>query len=110
VALPEFDNTLIRLIAAVFIGCVFYVLLFMRISGKHISRINHISIDNPCFFSFFNLRSYVLMAIMISAGITLRSLDIVSKELLYPFYIAMGLPLLLSARRFFYSWYKNKPS
>jgi hypothetical protein len=91
-------------------GIVFYLVLFTRISKKHITRINLITIDNPCFFSFFNFRSYLLMAIMISGGITLRLSGLVNPEIIYTFFLCMGIPLLVSAWRFFYSYAKNKKS
>lgn len=89
-------------------GLLFYLALFARISGKHISRITLIQVDNPCFFSFFNVRSYLMMAAMIGGGITLRRLDIVNHQALFTFYLMMGLPLLISAYRFFYSWARNR--
>jgi hypothetical protein len=89
-------------------GVLFYFLLFARISKKHISRITLIPIDNPCFFSFFNFRSYLLMAIMISGGITIRKLELINADYIYTFFLAMGIPLLVSAYRFFYSYIKNK--
>jgi hypothetical protein len=89
-------------------GTLFYILLFARISKKHINRINLIEIDNPCFFSFFNFRSYLLMAIMISGGIALRLSGLVNEEIIYTFFLCMGLPLLVSAWRFFYSYAKRR--
>jgi uncharacterized membrane protein YedE/YeeE len=91
-------------------GSLFYLLLFARISKKHITRITLIKIDNPCFFSFFNFRSYLLMTIMISGGITLRLSGLVNAEIIYSFFLCMGIPLLVSAWRFFYSYAKNKKS
>jgi hypothetical protein len=101
-------HLLLDLFIGLILGMVFYFLLFARISGKHIYRITMIKIDNPCFFSFFNFRSYFLMAVMITGGITVRKLEIVNKEVLYTFLLTMGIPLLISAYRFFYSWVKNK--
>jgi hypothetical protein len=91
-------------------GSLFYLILFTRISKKHITRIQLISIDNPCFFSFFNFRSYLLMAIMIRGGITLRLSGLVNPEIIYTFFLCMGIPLLVSAWRFFYSYVKNEKS
>ena len=91
-----------RLAGGLVFGVVFYVLLFSRISKKHIIRIRGLSIPYPCAFSFFNLRSYLMMAGMITGGILLRRFDVVNKEWLYNFYVTMGVPLLISASRFFY--------
>ena len=98
----------LELLIGLILGSVFYLFLFARISKKHITRIELITIDNPCFFSFFNLRSYIMMAIMITTGITLRKLDIINHEILYTFYLTMGIPLFISALRFFYRWIQNK--
>jgi len=97
-----------ELLIGIVLGTIFYLVLFARISKKHITRITLITIDNPCFFSFFNFRSYIMMAIMIIAGITLRKLDIINHEILYTFYLTMGIPLLVSAFRFFAGFKKNK--
>jgi hypothetical protein len=99
---------IIDMVAGVIIGIGFYLLLFAKISKRHITRITLIKVDNPCFFSFFNFRSYIMMAIMITGGITLRRLDVINHEILYTFFLMMGLPLLISAYRFFFSYVKNK--
>ena len=97
-----------ELLIGIVLGTIFYLVLFARISKKHITRITLITIDNPCFFSFFNVRSYIMMTIMITAGITLRKLKIINHEILYTFYQTMGIPLLGSAFRFFSGFKKNK--
>ena len=88
-------------------GLCFYIFLFTKISKKHITRISLIKADFPCFFSFFNFKSYVLMTLMISGGILLRSSHIIDPEYLYTFYLAMGIPLLFSGFRFFNAGIKN---
>jgi hypothetical protein len=102
------DFLLLRLAGGVVAGMGFYLILFGRISRKHIKRIRGLNIPYPCAFSFFNFRSYLLMSLMIGGGILLRSLDLINRVWLYNFYIAMGLPLLVSATRFFYSWAAKK--
>lgn len=83
-------------------GIVFYIFMFSGISMKHIKRITNLPIDKPCFFSFFNLKSYLMMIVMISAGVALRMTGIIPLEYLSLFYITMGTPLFLSATRFYY--------
>lgn len=102
--LPAADHLVLRLILGVLSGILFYFLLFARISKKHILRILGLAIPYPCAFSFFDIRSYILMAIMISSGIFLRKLNVIRPDLLYNFFITMSVPLLLSAARFFKSW------
>ncbi len=95
---PEF--LLFKISVSVIGGGLFYLLLFSRISHKHITRILNIEIDRPCLFSFFNIRSYILMTIMISSGILLKKFGIISPAYLSIVDVTMGIPLFLSAFRF----------
>jgi len=83
-------------------GLLFYFLMFLKISGKHTKRILNLKEEYPWMFSFFGIKSYILMAIMITSGILLRKSGLVSQEHLSLFYILMGIPLLLSSIRFYY--------
>ena len=97
-----------RMAGGLIFGGLFYILLFAKISRKHIRRIHGLNIPYPCAFSFFNLRGYFMMAIMISGGIMLRRFDVINKAWLYNFYVTMAVPLLISASRFFYFWATHK--
>lgn len=83
-------------------GGLFYLLLFSKISFKHAWRIINLKHENPCLFAFFNVRSYIMMAVMITSGVLLRKSGIVSPEYLSVLYVTMGIPLFLSALRFYY--------
>lgn len=92
----------LKIAGSIVAGIIFYIMMFSKISLKHIHRIVHLESDKPCLFSFVNFRSYLLMALMNSFGITLRMTGIVSPNYLSIFYIGMGSPLLISALRFYY--------
>jgi hypothetical protein len=98
------EMLLIRLIAGALVGVAFFWLLFMKISLKHINRIKSIDVVRPCIFSFFDFKGYLMMGGMISMGIALRHFDFINKTYLFNFYVAMGIPLLLSAVRFLWAW------
>ena len=88
-------------------GIAFYIFMFSKISLKHINRILSLQEERPCFFSFFNWRSYFLMTIMISFGVTLRLTGLVPIQYLSFFYVAMGTPLFMSAFRFYFNGFAN---
>ena len=92
----------LRLICSSIGGVLFYILLFSKISFKHASRIINLKHEYPCAFSFFNLKSYILMTLMITLGIWLRKSGFLGPEYLSVLYITMGIPLFLSAFRFYY--------
>ncbi len=95
----------VKILGCVIGGLLFFKLLFFKISGKHVLRIQSLANDNPCLFSFFNLRSYLMMIIMITSGITLRKTGVISPEYLSLIYLTMGIPLLMSSYRFYYTFF-----
>jgi hypothetical protein len=97
------DFLLTRMAISIVGGALFYILLFSKISKKHVSRIIHLKTDRPCIFSFFNLKSYLMMTIMISFGVFLRKSGIAPPFYLSVLYVTMGIPLLTSSLRFYYS-------
>lgn len=87
-------------------GLLFFRVLFLRISAKHIRRITTREILRPCVFSFFDFKSYFLMAVMIAMGVTVRRLEVIGAETIAYFFNSMAIPLLLSALRFLLAWRK----
>jgi hypothetical protein len=96
------NNLWIKILSGIIGGLLFYFILFSKISRKHVSRIFSFKDEKNSVFSFFSVKSYFLMIVMISAGITLRKTGIVPPDYLSIVYITMGIPLLLSAFRFYY--------
>lgn len=101
------DFMVLKLLGCLVGGLAFFAVLFRKISGKHVVRIQNMPIERPCFFSFFNFRSYLLMSIMISSGIILRKTGVVSHNYLSLVYITMGIPLLLSSFRFYLTFFRT---
>lgn len=99
----DLDFLILRMAVSLVGGVIFYIFLFSKISRKHIARIIHLKVERPCAFSFFNFRSYLLMTLMISMGILLRKSGIISPFYLSVLYVTMGIPLFVSAFRFYYS-------
>ena len=91
----------VEFILSILLGILFYVFLFSKISFKNTQRIFHLTIEYPCMFSFFNVRSYILMGAMITGGILLRKSGILPADILLIIYFMMGIPLFLSSFRFY---------
>jgi len=90
----------LKLVGGFMAGVLFYYFMFIRISAKHIHRIKNLEKKRQPFYSFFNLRSYIMMASMITLGVTLRTTGLVPMLYMSVFYVVMGTPLLFSAIRF----------
>jgi len=98
-----------KIIGCICIGLIFFVLVFLKISRKHVYRILTLEGDYHQFYEFFNPRSYLMMFGMISLGIFLRKTSIVPLASLSLAYITMGIPLLFSSFRFYYRWFYYLP-
>ncbi|MBE0647330.1 MAG: hypothetical protein IH596_06080 [Bacteroidales bacterium] len=104
--LPEMSMLWLKIVLAVIAGLIFFHLLFLRVSLKHITRIRSLEILRPCVFSFFDWKSYLLMAIMITSGVLVRKTGLIDQKWISLFFITMATPLLLSAVRFLRAWGK----
>ncbi len=97
----EVKNLLIYLSISAIAGLLFFYFLFSKISKRHIDRMKSFKNERYSIFSFFNLRSYILMFGMISMGIIIRKLQLVQNQTLAYVYLTMGIPLLISSFRFY---------
>lgn len=81
-------------------GLIFYMLLFKRVSTKIITRLRALPGKRARFYSFFSLRSYLMMFFMISFGIGLKHTGLLPELWFYYFLPVMAIPLLVSSIRF----------
>ncbi len=84
---------------------VFTRLVFMRVTSRYISRIHAIEHLRPSLFSMFSLKSYGVMAFMITLGIVVKTFDLFPLILLSMFLGALGVSLFVSAMHFLRAWY-----
>lgn len=91
---------------------IFTRLIFMRVTSRYISRIHAIQQIKPSLFSMFSLKSYGVMAFMITLGIVVKSFDLFPLIPLSIFLGALGISLFISAMHFLRAWMLglyNKP-
>jgi hypothetical protein len=72
---------------------------FLRIVDKNLGRISQLP-EQPCAFSFISWKSYFIILVMVTMGITLRHSP-VPKQYLSVIYLGIGIGLLLSSIRYF---------
>ena len=76
-----------------------YLLFFFKVVQKSIDRIGHLP-DRACLFAFTAWHGYIMIAFMMTLGITLRNTSIPKYYLAVP-YTAMGGILLIGSLRFY---------
>lgn len=76
-----------------------YFFFFVKVVQKNIDRISRLP-DRACFFAFTAWHGYIMIAVMMMIGISLRNASIPKYFLSIP-YIAMGGILLIGSLRFY---------
>lgn len=87
------------ILAGVMAGLVIHHLGFLRIVNKNLIRIHHIE-QKYCLFGFMPWKSYILIAVMMTMGISLRNSSL-PRIYLSVLYMGIGLALGLSSIRYF---------
>lgn len=72
---------------------------FLKVADKNLGRISDMK-GKPCVFSFMSWKSYGIVLVMMTMGITLRHSSI-PKQYLSVLYIGIGMALILSSIRYF---------
>lgn len=91
--LPQIGALHILLSVAVF--CAFG-LMFFKMSIKHTERIKGFEEEFRPIWYFFDLKAYIIMAVMMGGGIWLRSSGLVPEVFIAVFYTGLGSALALA--------------
>lgn len=94
----------IILSAAVF--GIFQYFIFDRLVKKHTKRITDYEEENHFFLKFFDLKSFAIMAFMMTGGIYLRTSGLGPERFIAIFYSGLGASLLLAGILFGKNYFK----
>ena len=78
------------------VGLLFWFGAFYRLTKKHTKRITNFEEQHQYFWHFFDLKSFVIMAIMMTGGIALRVSGLAPSEFIAVFYTGLGAALTLA--------------
>ena len=91
------------LLGSVAIFAAFWM-MFSRIVRKHTRRIIDYGDEKQPFWRFFDRNSYIIMAFMMTLGISLRAFHLVPVWFIAFFYTGLGLALALAGIGFLCGW------
>lgn len=94
----------IILSAAVF--GIFQYFIFGRLVRKHTKRITDYEEEKHFFLKFFDLKSFIIMAFMMTSGIYLRTSGLGPERFIAVFYSGLGASLLLAGILFGRNYFK----
>lgn len=97
--------TLINLVFSCLVFSLFWFMIFGKLVKKHTDRIVRYQEERQFFLKFFDGKSFCIMAVMMTGGITLRYSGICPDFCIAVFYSGLGTALflagLLFARNYF---------
>ena len=79
---------------------VFQIFVFDRLVKKHTGRIGAYTEERHFFLKFFDVRSFAIMAVMMTGGIGLRASRLAPERFIAVFYTGLGASLLLAGLLF----------
>lgn len=105
----EADVSILNIILAICVFIIFFCFIFKNQFLKHTTRISKKKSGNSCPFSFFDVKSWLIMCFMIGLGIVIRSCQLLPPNFIAIFYTGLSLALILTGILFIrYRWTNNK--
>lgn len=92
--------TVLNLCLSVIVFVVFQKFIFGKLVNKHSARIGAYVEEKHLFLKFFDRKSFIIMAIMMSGGIGLRTSGLAPDCFIAVFYTGLGASLLLAGLLF----------
>lgn len=96
-----------NILLSLLVFTMFQFFIFGRLVKKHTKRIGDYLEEYQFFLKFFDVKSFIIMAIMMTGGIYLRISHIASEHFIAIFYSGLGASLLLAGILFGCNYYKT---
>ena len=107
IACLEGDVAIWLLVIGIPVVFVVFHCMFSKLVGKHADRIRGYGEDKMHVLRFFDVKGYVIMAIMMGGGISLRAFGIVPGWFVAFFYTGLGTALALAGIGFLVNYIKR---
>lgn len=85
---------------------VFWFMVFHKLTIKHTKRIHEFEEELQLFYKFFDLKSFLIMAFMISFGIIIRKFRLLPDRFIAVFYTGLGAALFMAGVLFTWNYIK----
>ena len=93
-------RTVVNYLLSALVFTVFQVFIFGQLVNKHTARNSAYEEELHFFLKFFDVKSFIIMAVMMTGGIWLRSSGVAPDRFIAFFYTGLGASLLLAGLLF----------
>ncbi len=98
--------TILNIILSLFVFSIFWFMIFKKLVFKHTNRIKEFEEEFQFFLNFFDKKSFIIMASMITLGVLIRTLHLAPDVFIAVFYSGLGSALFLAGILFGYNYFK----
>lgn len=98
--------TILNIILSLFVFSIFWFMIFKKLVFKHTNRIKEFKEEFHFFLNFFDKKSFIIMASMITFGVLIRTLHLAPDLFIAVFYSGLGSALFLAGILFGYNYFK----
>ena len=96
----------INMLASIIIGIIFWFMVFYKLTVKHTKRIMNYTEEKQLFIHFFDVKSFIIMAVMISGGVVIRLFHVLPNRFIAVFYSGLGAALFLAGVLFSFNYFR----
>lgn len=96
IAITGTELAVFLLVFGIGITFLLFHMMFAKLVGKQSNRIRAYGNEPTCAFAFFDVKGYVMMAIMMGGGIALREFGIIPEWIVAFMYTGIGSALALA--------------
>lgn len=97
--------SIINFLLSIIVFSLFQYFIFGRLVKKHTKRIRNYTDEKLFFLKFFDIKSFIIMAVMMGGGIYLRVSSLAPDIFIAVFYTGLGASLLLAGILFGKNYY-----
>lgn len=102
------QDELFKIAQATIVFLLFFIFVFRKLYYKHTERIEKKQGEGNCPFAFFDAKGWIVMVLMMSVGITARSLRLLPDTFISVFYAGLSVAMIVTGALFVRHWWKKR--
>ena len=90
------DTTSVVMVIGSIVTMILFSSMFVKMLFKNMRRIQEIEAEKRRVWNIMPLKSYIIMAFMITFGVLLRSCQVIPRSFIASFYVGLGSALMMA--------------
>ena len=92
----DLDATTLVMVIGSIVTMILFSMMFVKMLFKNVQRIRKIEVEKRKVWDIMPMKSYVIMAFMITFGVLLRNCPVIPRAFIASFYVGLGSALMMA--------------